>query len=93
MKISYNTIALNQIVFVLFFVDRTENHGDLSLLGGDRQLKPSPVDRTFDPLSNGMHNSFSDQNCHLEHYSTEATWYTYHIIETTNITISFVGIV
>ena len=21
-------------------------------------MKPSPVDRTFDPLSNGMHNSF-----------------------------------
>ena len=35
-------------------------------------MKPSPVDRTFDLLSNGMHNSFLTK-CHLEHYSTEAT--------------------
>ena len=37
-------------------------------------MKPSPVDRTFDPLSNGMYNSFLPK-CHLEHYSTEATNY------------------
>ena len=30
---------------------------NLSLPGGDRQMKPLPVDRTFDSLSNGMHNS------------------------------------
>ena len=36
-------------------------------------MKPSPVDRTFDPLSNGMHNSLLTK-CHLEHYSTEATY-------------------
>ena len=37
-------------------------------------MKHSPVDRTFDPLSKGMHNSFVTK-CHLEHYSTEATIY------------------
>ena len=35
-------------------------------------MKPSPVDRTFDPFSNGMHNSIWPK-CRLEHYSTEAT--------------------
>ena len=35
-------------------------------------MKASPVDRTFDPLSNGMHNSFLTKMS-LKHYSTEAT--------------------
>ena len=35
-------------------------------------MKPLPVVGTFDPLSNGMHNSFLTKS-HLEHYSTEAT--------------------
>ena len=43
MIINYNTIVDTAI---------------LGLLGGDGQMKPSPVDKTFDPLSNGMHNSF-----------------------------------
>ena len=44
----------------------------LSLLGDDMQIKPSPVDRTFGVLSNGMHYSFWPK-FHLEHYSTEAS--------------------
>ena len=35
-------------------------------------MKLLPVDRIFDPLSNGMHNSILTKN-QLEHYSTEAT--------------------
>ena len=44
---------MNEIVFLYIEQKRT---AILSLLGGDRQLKPSTVDRTFNHLSNGMHN-------------------------------------
>ena len=50
-----NTIALNEIVCLQI---EEKSTAFLSLLGGERQMKPSPVDRTFDLLSNGMHNSF-----------------------------------
>ena len=48
-------MALNEIVFLKIEQKRT---AILSLLGAERQMKPSAVDRTFEPLSNGMLNSF-----------------------------------
>ena len=39
------------------FVDRTEKHSELKLNGKNRHLKPLPLDRTLNSLSNGMYNS------------------------------------
>ena len=55
MKITWNTIALNEIVILQI---EQKSKAILSLLGGHRQMKTSTVDRIFDPLSNGMHKSF-----------------------------------